>query len=66
MCYVGILRPHISDNDAILYVLYDTTVVNASNVIFAEKKNISKFRKYLTNEGGMDKYILFRHTGSLY
>ena len=54
MCDVGILRSYISDHNAILCVLYDTTVSNDQNSCikrnFCRKKNISKFCKYLKNE----------------
>ena len=60
MCDVGILRPYISDHNAIFCVLYDTTVFNYHHSCtkrnFCRKKNISKFWKYLTNEACANIY----------
>ena len=53
MCDVGILRPYISDHNAIFCVLSDTTVSNDQHSCIKRnfcRKNISKFRKYLKNE----------------
>ena len=60
MSDVGILRPYISDQNAIFCVLHDTTVVNEQhscikrNIFLGE--NISKFRKYLKNESWHNIY----------
>ena len=59
MCEVGILRPYISDHNAIFCVLYDTTVFNDQHSCI--KHNFcriffSKLRKYLTNEAWANIY----------
>ena len=50
---VGILRPYISDHNAIVCVLYDTTVSNDQHSSikpnFCRKKHISIVCKYLKN-----------------
>ena len=53
MSDVGILRPYISDHNAIICVLYDTTVSNDQHSCIKRnfcKKNFSIVRKYLKNE----------------
>ena len=53
MCQFGILRPYISDHNAICCVFYDTTVSNYQNSCIKRnfcRKNIKKIRKYLKNE----------------
>ena len=61
MCDVGLLRPYISDHNAIFCVLYNTTVSNYQNFCikhnFCRKKG-SKFRKYLKDESWDNIYYL--------
>ena len=53
MCESGILRPFISDHNAVFCILNDTTVFNDKHVYIKHnfcKRNISKFCKFLKNE----------------
>ena len=53
MCESGILRPFISDHNAVFCVLNDTTVFNDKHAYIKRnfcKRNISKFCKFLKNE----------------
>ena len=56
---VGILRPYISDTNAIFCVLHDTTVVNDQHSCITRNLgggDISIFRKYLKNESWHNIY----------
>ena len=64
MCDVGIVRPYISDNNAIFCVVYDTTISNDQHSCIKRnfcRKNISKFRKYLKNESWDNIYYSSTH-----